>query len=137
MTAIVALLLVALVGGAGAFWAYKKYQQKQNQEYELEGEMPFAVKAGTQPENVKKEMLSVDLLDQVIEKHNLLEMWGMSDKAAAQERIREKFNVIIEDTKLRVTYRGKDKELTQDVLHSIANGFIDKMKKARAVPGTN
>lgn len=134
MLAFVALLLIALVGGAGAYWAYKKYRQKQNQEFRLEGKMPFQVKPGALVEDVKKEILSDEVLDQVIEKHQLIEVWALADNEAARQRINEKFKVIIDGTEVKVTYQGKDKELTREILHSIANGFIEKARKRQALP---
>ena len=92
--------------------------------------MPFQVKVGAQPEEVEREILTDELLDQVIEEHQLLKVWDMPDNESAKARIRQKFRVFIDGAEVRVTYQDKDKELTQSILHSIANGFIDRMRKA-------
>lgn len=127
--AIVALLLVVL-GTGGLFVGYKgyrKYQAKQNQEFRFEGTMGQA-RDGFDKEVFKKGILADELLDAVIEKHQLVELWGMGDAATAKAKINQKFIVKLDAMVVKVSYQDKNKDLAKAILQSIVNGYYAKMQ---------
>lgn len=127
MLAFVALLLVALVGVVGARWAYKKYQQKQNQEFRYEGAMG-SPKAGFDEEVFKTSVLTDSVLSDVVEKHQLVQVWSMADATAAKERIKQKFQVKVDAGVVKVSYQDKDKGLAKAVLESVVNAYYKKVQ---------
>ena len=121
MLSIVALMLVALVGGAGAFWAYKKYKQekeKENQEYRIEGSLGKA-KEGFDAKMFKDLVLDDVTLSATVKKHQLVSAWGVADENAAKAQLQEKFTVYVKDGEVRVTYQDKDKDLVKSILTTI------------------
>jgi len=86
---------------------------------------------GFDVEGFKKSLLTDDLLDQVIVKHDLVKAWGMSDVAAAKGRIRQKFTVEHDGTKVKVSYQDKNKEIALGVMQSIVKIYYQKMKAAK------
>ena len=126
---IAALLLVVLgIGGLFVgYKGYKKYKAKQNQEFRFEGTMG-QVRDGFDKDVFKQAMLTDELLDAVIEKHALVELWETGDTATAKAKIREKFIVKVDAMIVKVSYQDKNKELSKAVLQSIVNGYYAKVK---------
>lgn len=120
------------MGTAGLFLAYKgyvKYQVRQNQEFRYEGTL------GRAPDGFKLEMfkefvLADAILDAVISEMNLVEVWGSGDAEAAKKRIREKFNVTMEDYLVKVSYQDRNKQIAHDLLHFIVQRYRAKMEEA-------
>ncbi|MCP5538103.1 MAG: hypothetical protein H7A51_17960 [Akkermansiaceae bacterium] len=132
---LVAFILVVL-GGVGMFVAYKgykKYKAKQNQEFRFEGTMGKA-REGFDKEIFKQAVLSEDTLDKVVESHQLVDVWGVADAAAAKERIKQKFTVKLEAMVVKVTYQDKNKDLAQKILQSIVSSYYEKVKGISAPP---
>jgi len=130
MLTFIALLMVLIVGAGGAYWGVKKYRAQKraaNQEFRYEGKMGQA-KEGFSIDAFKQQILSDDLLDRVIEEHQLISAWGTADSAAAKERIKQKFTVILEDDEVKARYQDKNKELAQKVLQSIVKGYFVKVQ---------
>ena len=123
MLTLVALMLVALVGGAGAFWAYKKYKdKKQDQEFQIEG----TIKLTTDQfdlEVFKKMVLADTVLDKVVEKHQLVSVWGVADESAAKEEIKKKFKAFVQGDDLKVRYQDKDQDLAAEILKSMLSQY--------------
>ncbi len=130
MLSIVALLLVALVGGAGAFWAYKKYKQKQNREFRYEGTMGTA-KENFDASQFKANILDDATMDATVEKHQLVSVWGVADSAAAKARLQEKFLIKVSDGVVKVSFQDKDKELAKSVLETVVNLYYKKVNAGR------
>lgn len=135
MFAFVALFLVLIVGAGAAYWAVKKYKEKQRQEFRFEGTMGKA-REGFDKEEFKTAVMADELLDQVIEKHQLLAVWGSNDTAAAKARLRTKFTITLEGQTVKVGYQDKNKELAKAVLQSIVQGYYEKVNGGRKVPST-
>lgn len=125
MLAIVALMLVALVGGAGAFWAYKKYKQKQSQEYQMEGTIKISSET-FDLDGFKKMILADEVLDGVVEKHQLISAWGVADESAAKAQLKKKFTASINEGDLKVRYQDKDKELAASILKTMLALYREK-----------
>jgi len=127
MYALIALLLVILIGAGGGYWAIKKIRAKQNQEFRYEGKLTL-LEEGLDPIVFKKAVLSGSTLDDTIKKHDLLTRWGMTDVAAAKERITSKFSVKVEGLEVTLGYRDKDKILAKEILETLMKSFYAKRK---------
>ncbi|MFK7909369.1 MAG: hypothetical protein AB8F34_02085 [Akkermansiaceae bacterium] len=123
--ALVALLLVALFGGAGAFWAYKKYKQKQNQEFRFEGSMGTA-REGFDPKVFKAMILDQKVMSDTVAKHDLVSVWSVADEAAAVTKLQKKFSVSVSEGTVKVSYQDKDKDLAKAILESIVKAYYSK-----------
>ena len=138
MLSLVALMLVALVGGAGAYWAYKKYKdhtRQQGLEYQVEGSLAGTTD-GFDPEVFKKQMLADIVLDAVVKKHELVSVWGVADASAAKAQLRQKFAVYIKDGKVTMRYQDKDKQLAESVLMTMFEIYREKYAPAsQPAPG--
>jgi len=132
MYALVALLLVVVIGSAGGYWAIKKIRTKQNQEFRYEGTVTL-VQEGADPVVFKQAVLSGSVMDEVIEKHDLLARWEMTDPAAAKARIEDKFAVQIQGLKVTISYQDKDKLLAKDILETLMQMFSAKQNAARGL----
>ncbi len=127
MLAFVALLMVVIIGAGGAYWAIKKYRAQKNQEFLYEGKMGQA-KEGFSIDVFEQQILSDDLLDQIIEEHQLVTVWGLADSAAAKEQIKQKFTIKLDGSEVKARYQDKDKVLAQKVLESIVKGYYLKLR---------
>ncbi len=130
MLTFVALLMVMIVGAGGAYWVVKKYRAQKraaNQEFRYEGKMGQA-KEGFDIGAFKQQVLTDDLLDQVIEEHHLIDVWGVDDSAEAKERVKKKFIVGLDGSQVKVSYQDKSKELAQKILRSIVTGYVGKVQ---------
>lgn len=134
MLSIVALLLVAVVGGAGAFWAYKKYKQRQNQEYRYEGSVGTA-KEGFDPAELKPVMLDETAMNAAIEKHKLVSAWGVAGEAEAKARLQEKFTVTFSAGVVKVGYQDKDPQLAKSILETVMKSYYER-HQAGTAPAT-
>ncbi len=86
------------------------------------------VRDGFDKDVFKQAILTDELLDAVIEKHALVELWETGDTATAKAKIREKFIVKVDAMIVKVSYQDKNKELSKAVLQSIVNGYYAKVK---------
>lgn len=135
MLTFVALLMVVIIGAGGAYWAVKKYRAQKraaNQEFRYEVKMG-QVKEGFDIDAFKKQVLTDELLDQMIEEHHLVDVWGLTDSAAAKERVKKKFTVNLVASEVKVSYQDKNKELAQKILRSIVNGYLVKVQGRQAI----
>ena len=89
---------------------------------------------GFDKEVFKKEVLSDALLDQVIEKHQLIDVWGTGDSATARAKLRDKFLVKLEGMTVKVSYQDKDKDLAQSILQSIVLGYHAQFSPTGGAP---
>lgn len=121
---IVALLFIALVGGAGAIWAYKKYKNKQNQEFRFQGTLGTA-NANFDEVAFKAVILDDSAMEAVVKKHQLVSVWGVSGVDAAKTILQQKFSVKVSEGSVNVTYQDKDKVLAKAVLETIVNNYFD------------
>lgn len=138
--AMVALLMVAL--GAGGLYAlysgYKKFRAEQLKEYRYGGTVGEAAE-GTSLEAIRESLLTDEFLDHVIAKHNLPDVWKVDD-AEAKSRIREKFRIFLDDTKVKVSYQDKSQEIAHEILMSIVRQYNKLVMEAKeqqsgVVPG--
>ncbi|BDS06128.1 hypothetical protein NT6N_11680 [Oceaniferula spumae] len=130
MYAIIALLLVVILGAAGGYWAVKKIRAKQNQEFRYEGKLTV-VKEGVDPETFKMAVLTGDTLDETIEKHNLVAQWKLADAEAAKAKIKEKFIVKVSGLEVTLSYQDKDQALAKDILGTLMDSFYKRQKAMR------
>ncbi len=135
MLSLVALLLVGAVGVTGAYWAYKKYRQKERQEFRFEFPMGNAME-GFDAKVFKSYILTDEVLDTVIKKNQLVSVWAVADEAAAKAIIREKFIVLIADGEVSVSYQGKDKDLSKAVLETIIDSYRAKLSAPSSIPAS-
>lgn len=133
MYSLVALMLVILIGGAGAYWAVKKYRQKQRQEYRCEGKLTLS-QGGVDAETFKKAVISGNTLDETVEKHSLVAKWNLADAEAAKARIVEKFTVRVEGMEVFIGYQDKDKHLAKAILETLMHSFYAKEKAKHGLP---
>jgi len=129
--ALAAIVLVALgaVGLYVSYKGYKKYKAEQSREFKLIGTIGEA-REGLDIGDFKKRLLVDEVLDQVIEKHDLLDVWGMDAVAGAKARIIAKFAVELDGQKVKVSYQDKSKQVAHDVLKFIIDQHYHKMKAA-------
>ncbi|MBT8037509.1 MAG: hypothetical protein KJO21_08185 [Verrucomicrobiae bacterium] len=120
---VVALLVVVLVGAGGSYWAYKKYRNKPLQEYRYEGTLTLA-KEVNNPEELKKRMMTDEILDDVIQDYDLVNRWGVADTDAVKARLREKFKVSVSGVTVKVSYQDRDKDLAQNLLKSLVQKLL-------------
>ena len=129
--AIAAVLLVIL--GAGGMYTlykgYKKYRAEQRKEYRFEGKLG-TVSEGFDVEGFKKQILADEHLNQVIEAHDLVNLWEVDDAGAAKKRIREKFTVQVDGVTLKVSYRDRDKDTAHVILQSIVKSYATSKRQA-------
>ncbi len=133
MLAMVGLFLMILVGVGAAYWGVKKYRQRQNREYRCEA-MMGSPKEGFDQELFRKVVLEDKVLEEVIEKHQLVGKWGLADVDAAKERIKKKFIVRNDGKQVKVSYQDHDKTIAEAVLKSIVASYNQKVKRYYGVP---
>lgn len=131
-TVVLVSILLVLVGTGSLFIAYKgyrKYQAKQNQEYRFEGTMGNAPQ-GFELDIFRQYLLADEVLNPVIEELNLINEWDLNDMESAKRRIREKFNVRLENVQVKVSYQDKSKDLAHNVLNAIIKHYRDRLRSA-------
>lgn len=132
LLAIAAMVMVAL--GTGALYVsykkYKKYRADQLREFKLIGTIGEA-REGLDIEDYKKRLLADGVLDQVIEKYDLVNVWEMDDVAGAKSRIIGKFAIVLDGQKVKVSYQDKNKQVAHDILRFIIEEHFKKMKEAK------
>ena len=123
--------MVALGGGGiyALYTGYKKFRSEKTKEVRYGGTLGEAPE-GFDVEGFKKSILEDDLLEQVIDKHDLMNAWGMDDISAAKDRIREKFTIGLDGTEVKVAYQDKNKEIALGVMQSIMKIYYQKMRAA-------
>lgn len=132
-TVVLVSILLVLVGTGSLFVAYKgwrKYQAKQNQEFRFEGTVGNASQ-GFQLDVFRQYLLTDEVLNPVIEELNLVNEWEMSDVETAKRRIREKFNVRLENAQVKVSYQDKNKEIAHNVLKAIIKHYRERLQEAQ------
>jgi hypothetical protein len=132
MLIVFALVSVVLVGLAGSYWAYKKIQQKRNQEYRFEAKMNFW--EGFEVNKFRAFVLTDDTLVKVIESNDLVDFWEVADTETAMFRMREKFKVRVVEMQIRVSFQDRDKEMAQKVLHDLMGAYQEKVKAVQGLP---
>jgi len=75
-------------------------------------------------------LLADEVLNPVIEELNLINEWDLNDMESAKRRIREKFNVRLENVQVKVSYQDKSKDLAHNVLNAIIKHYRDRLKSA-------
>lgn len=136
MYALVALLLVILLGSAGGYWAIKKIRAKRyqaNQEYKYEGKLTLS-REGMEAAVFEAAVLSGNTLDEAVEKHDLVNRWGLNDAEAAKLKIKEKFIVKVKGLEVSLSYQDKDKDLAKQILETLMNSFYAKERAKRGLP---
>ncbi len=129
MYALVVLLLVILIGAGGGYWAVKKIRAKQNQEFLYEGKMTL-IKEGIDAAELKNAFLVDSVLDGMIQELDLVTRWELPDAEAAKAQIRQKFKVKINGLEVTFRYKDKDKNLAQQILKRLVEGFNKRQFKA-------
>jgi len=129
MLIVFALVSVVLLGLAGSYWAYKKIQQKRNQEYRFEATMDFW--EGFEAKKFKDFALADDVLVKVIESNDLVNVWEVADTETAMVRVREKFKVRVGDAQIRVSYQDRDKEMAHKILKDVIGSYQEKVRALR------
>lgn len=133
MIALVALIGVVILGGGGAYWAYKKIQAKRHQEVQYEARIP--IWDGFEKAAFTAAVLSDNSLEKIVEANNLVSFWSVPDVAAAKTRITENFSVKVVDGVVRAGYKDKDDGMAKKILMGLMNGFQDKVKAAAGAGG--
>lgn len=126
----VTLVLILVLGLGGSYWAYKKIQTKRHQEYRYEGKLK--VGPGFEEDVFKALILADESLESVIDKFDLLQVWGLADTPAAKARIRSKFSLKLEAGELKISYQDKNKELAPKILQELMALYQAKIKKLRS-----
>ncbi|MBK1831447.1 hypothetical protein JIN77_11965 [Verrucomicrobiaceae bacterium R5-34] len=121
----IALMLVVLIGSAGAYWGIKKFRQKQNQEFRFEGKLTVR-QDGVEPDKFKEAILTDAVMTKAITEHDLVSRWGLSDEVAAKVKLTEKFSVKVEGREITVGFQDKDKSLAQAVLKSLMASLYEQ-----------
>lgn len=130
MYASIGLMLVIILGAAGAYWGIKKFRQKQNQEFRYEGTLT-AARDGVDAKLFKTSVLTDEVMAEAIVKHDLINRWALTDEEAAKARLKEKFSVRVNGLEVTLGYQDKDKELAKEVLNTLMGSFYEKAKAQR------
>ena len=131
---LIALLGVLALGIGGGYWAYKKIQQKKNQE--IACRVTISVSDQFNVEKFKGIMLSDDIVNVVVKQNDLVAFWHLSDVQEARSRVRSKFSASLNDKGLLISYQGKNREKTEAVLKSMLNEYQKKIdEKAKGLGG--
>lgn len=130
--AIAALVMMAM--GAGGMYVlykgYKKYKAEKTKEFRYESKMG-QISGNFDAEAFKKEILSDDILDEVIKEQNLVDSWDLDEAVLAKQRIREKFIVKLENNTVKASFQDPNKDICHNVLKSILEKFSMKVRAAR------
>ena len=129
MILLVALLGVVILGGAGSFWAYKKIQAKNNKEYRCEAKM--VLWDGFEVKTFKAIALSDEILDPVVERNDLVSLWGVSDADAVKTQISKKLRVEVRDSYIHVSYQDRDAKVARQILEGVLTACQKKMNAGR------
>lgn len=132
MYALVALLLVVLVGAAGGYWAFNKIKDKRNQEFRYEGKITL-LKEGADPLEFKDAVLADVTLENTIKEHDLVARWELADAQAAKAHIRQRFYAKVNGLEVTIGYQDKDKNLAKSILESLMKNFGQRQGRAPKV----
>lgn len=127
MYALIALLLVVLIGAGGGYWAVKKIRTKQNQEFRYEGKITL-LKEGVDPAAFKSAVLTDTAMDHALQELDLVKRWELLDAEAAKARLRQKFSVKVEGVEVTIGYRDKDKNLAKEILENLMKSFAKSQR---------
>ena len=83
---------------------------------------------GFQLDIFRQYLLADEVLNPVIEELNLVDEWEMNDVETAKRRIREKFNVRLDNTQVKVSYQDRSKDLAHNILRAIIKNYRDRLK---------
>jgi len=131
MYAAIGLMLVIIIGAAGAYWGIKKFRQKQNQEYRYEGTLT-AAREGVDAKLFKASVLTEEVLSETIAKHDLINKWELPDEDATKAKLKEKFTVKVKGLEVTLGYQDKDKVLAKDILNTLMASFYEQAKAQRS-----
>ncbi|NWK56735.1 hypothetical protein HW115_14015 [Verrucomicrobiaceae bacterium N1E253] len=123
---LVGLIILAVLGGGGAYYAYRKIQQRKNFEFRYEGKFP--VGAQFDVEAFKTMILADENVEDVVEGNDLVAFWELDGPEAAKQRVKSKFSASVANSEVKVRYQDKDKAMAKKILQGLLQGYQNRLK---------